>query len=95
MATMHKRRQDVFFPQLFLGSITKSIRLADIWSPYNEEPLDENLGFGEKELFLARRVVRPLVRQHLHRTAFGAVQVSKARAFDASRIPRLAHVELT
>jgi hypothetical protein len=32
---------------------------------------------------------------HLHRTAFGAVLVSKARAFDASRTHRLACVELT
>ena len=34
------------------GSITKSIHLADFWSPYNKEPLDENRGSAGKELFL-------------------------------------------
>jgi hypothetical protein len=34
------------------GSIAKSILAADFWSPYNEEPLDENRDFGANELFL-------------------------------------------
>ena len=34
------------------GSITKSIHFPDFWSPFNEEPLDENRLFWVKRLFL-------------------------------------------
>ena len=34
------------------GSITKSIHFPDFWSPFNEEPLDDNRLFWVKRLFL-------------------------------------------
>ena len=37
------------------GSIAISIHLVDFWSPYNEEPLEENCLSAPKELFLFAR----------------------------------------
>jgi hypothetical protein len=79
-------------PRLFIrssGSNTKSNPSPDFWSPYNEEPLDENHHFGAKYSFLFAHPsprVRGLRLEAVSATTNASRNIPVERAF-AAKLP--------